>query len=660
LGDQGLQVIDISDPTAPVILGSVTSPGYATDVASSGDLAYVVDGAGLQVIDIFNLNVLDDLATNPLLLTTQTNLQGYQNLVDAYITLGMPELMEESPVVRAALRSDATVGELAVGPVDEIVSGYISSPDISIFPWGQVAANLQLLQDEVNATLANPSVGHGYVDYMLAELEHLKDNAFKLAIDDAYFTSFGETLIVGAGAGLLANDVDQQFRNIQVDLLFDQEPEYVAPQNGSLTLFADGSFNYTPDPGFGGTDSFTYRTFTDVGSLILDVYSDPATVVVDVGITVENINDAGAGSLRDAIANAPAGSLIRFDPALDQPILLSSQLNLTRDVNLDASTLPSGLTLDGGGTTRVLHIDSGVVANLTGLTITRGQGGNGGGIENVGGTVNLLDVNLIANESPSYGGAIINLGGIVTATNTTFADNIAGFGGGGISNTGGSAIFTLINSTLTGNAAQAAGGGGGGGGVRSSTGALNLIHTTVVGNESSLSSGGGIQNNGGTLSVENSIIAGNTAGTVAADIASNTTVLTAGQNLIGDHEGVEFEFPVGPFAGTALNPVLPILGPLADNGGPTLTMLPLPGSPAIDAAITGVNTPLADQRGTLRPEGAGDDIGSVEAVPEPGAVMGMLSGALFLAFLARRREQAGRLTFPVIPRAIMQPPPTAR
>lgn len=73
---------------------------------------------------------------------------------------------------------------------------------------------------------------------------------------------------------------------------------YVAPQNGSLTLCADGSFEYTPDPGFEGTDSFTYRAFTNVQPLppppitpTVFVSSDPATVVVIVGCLTSVDND---------------------------------------------------------------------------------------------------------------------------------------------------------------------------------------------------------------------------------------------------------------------------------------------------------------------------------------------------------------------------------
>jgi hypothetical protein len=56
------------------------------------------------------------------------------------------------------------------------------------------------------------------------------------------------------------------------------------------------------------------------------------------------------------------------------------------------------------------------------------------------------------------------------------------------------------------------------------------------------------------------------------------------------------------------------LGPLADNGGPTLTHALLPGSPAIDAADAAL-CPATDQRGVARPQGAGCDAGAVEATP---------------------------------------------
>jgi hypothetical protein len=77
----------------------------------------------------------------------------------------------------------------------------------------------------------------------------------------------------------------------------------------------------------------------------------------------------------------------------------------------------------------------------------------------------------------------------------------------------------------------------------------------------------------------------------------------------------------------------PKLGPLADNGGPTLTMALLPGSPAIDAGNTSL-APATDQRGFSRPAGLAADIGAFEY----GSVMSSIavgrSGATGLSIVA--------------------------
>jgi hypothetical protein len=68
-----------------------------------------------------------------------------------------------------------------------------------------------------------------------------------------------------------------------------------------------------------------------------------------------------------------------------------------------------------------------------------------------------------------------------------------------------------------------------------------------------------------------------------------------GHNLIGNGSGSS-GFDPTDLVGTASNPIDPLLGPLADNGGPTLTMALLPGSPAIDAGDN-TDAPMWDQRG---------------------------------------------------------------
>src|SRR6478672_11528590 len=63
-------------------------------------------------------------------------------------------------------------------------------------------------------------------------------------------------------------------------------------------------------------------------------------------LTVTNNADSGAGSLRDTLAAAAPDDTIVFDAGLSgQTITLGSQLTLTRNVTIDASALPGGLTV---------------------------------------------------------------------------------------------------------------------------------------------------------------------------------------------------------------------------------------------------------------------------------------------------------------------------
>jgi hypothetical protein len=72
---------------------------------------------------------------------------------------------------------------------------------------------------------------------------------------DAYALDEGTSITVGADFGILANDTDTDGDALEMAL---SNP----PANGRLVLESDGSFTYTPNPGFAGTDTFTY-TLTD-------------------------------------------------------------------------------------------------------------------------------------------------------------------------------------------------------------------------------------------------------------------------------------------------------------------------------------------------------------------------------------------------------------
>lgn len=230
------------------------------------------------------------LSEDPIVQLYADQLSGLEALIDAYATLGLPELFERSTIARAGLRANPESGELSLAfpmPVDELFASFVGDGDDGEFYdiESEMMPRVEIIRDEFNTVLALPASGHSFVDWTLAELRDLRDHAFGLAIDDAYSASPGTTLVIDAENGLLANDISQEYRVVLVDASFVADPMFDAPDFGSLSINDDGSFAYTPDAGFTGTDSFTYRAFTGVGDGGTGpfVYSDPATVVIRVG-----------------------------------------------------------------------------------------------------------------------------------------------------------------------------------------------------------------------------------------------------------------------------------------------------------------------------------------------------------------------------------------
>lgn len=355
-----------------------------------------------------------------------------------------------------------------------------------------------------------------------------------------------------------------------------------------------------------------------------------ATYVVTVttdDVTGVAANCTGTGSsncsLRDALAAAAAGGDITFDPTVfvaPQTISLANgTLNIPSDATITGPTTGSGATLtnlvtvNGGGP--VLTINSGVTnAVISGLTIT------GGG-------------------DPFQGGGILN-NGTLTVSGCTISGNSAQGNGGGVANFG---TMTLINSTVSGNTNSAGGGLQAlpvdGGGIFNS-GTLTITNSTIAGNSVSTyptgtgianleAAGGGIFNEG-TLTMTNSVVAGNSATASllpGSDPASSAVAIGAGiwgglttgaNNILSGNtsngsntsnapEEDDCETPGSPACptnGTSGNLVgsnIP-LAPLGNYGGPTNTIPPLPGSPAICGGLVadipaGVTT---DQRGFPR------------------------------------------------------------
>jgi uncharacterized repeat protein (TIGR01451 family) len=220
----------------------------------------------------------------------------------------------------------------------------------------------------------------------------------------------------------------------------------------------------------------------------------------------------------------------------------------------------------------------------------------GSGIRNQGTlTLNNSTVSDHTGEELPYG--IENVGTAILNNSTVSGNGNSAEEGCGIYNSG---IMTLTNSTVSGNTTSMMGGGIFNGGLGSRT--VTLSNSTVSGNTAN--TGGGIYSSGGTVTLQNTILAGNVTSGTGPDCYG--TIGTSGYNLIGDTSGCTFS----PGTGDLTN-IDAKLGPLQDNGGPTETHALLPGSPAIDHIPPGT-CPATDQRGVPRPQGGQCDIGAVE------------------------------------------------
>jgi len=170
----------------------------------------------------------------------------------------------------------------------------------------------------------------------------------------------------------------------------------------------------------------------------------------------------------------------------------------------------------------------------------------------------------------------------------------------------------ITNCTLSGNSASDIGGG------IADSGTASISFVTVADN--SATSGGGIAITVGPPSGgDMPITAGPPSAVLSIDsiyqnaqggnvsVAAGSIFGSLGYNIFSDTPG----FSLAPSDLVNTNP---LLGPLANNGGPTLTRALLPGSPAINVGtpVAGITT---DQRGAPRPQGSAPDIGAFQVQP---------------------------------------------
>lgn len=332
---------------------------------------------------------------------------------------------------------------------------------------------------------------------------------------------------------------------------------------------------------------------------------------ITVNVVGDQIDPIGANtiSLRDAILAANASKTpmtIGFSPgvfAKAQTIHLSGSCLTLSNVREPVSIVgpPAGVIIDAAGTNGGIAIGVAVAVNLTGIAVTGSKAS--AAIVNDG-TLTLTNSTLFSNS----GRALINGGkGTTTLLDDTLSGNSSnGNGGGAIANYNG--ILTLTNSTVADNSAT-----GYGGGIFNYGGKVYLYDDTIADNFSATFGGGVADYAGGVTTIANTIIAANSVARSGQAPDVYGKVSSKGYNLIARSDGSS-GWVGADLTGTVALPRDAGLGSLANNGGFTNTMMPLPDSPAINAGGSalvpaGLTT---DQHGQSRFASGCVDIGAVE------------------------------------------------
>ncbi len=448
------------------------------------------------------------------------------------------------------------------------------------------------------------------------------------------------------GGGVCGNDRDTVFT------LYDTTFNPASPLSNCLAVHDDigGASNRCSTLSFsvpaGGTRIVAVAGFNNAalatGQFAYEISFAGTATTCGTG-SVANGNDAGAGSLRQAIADACPGDTITFAPAVTTVTLTSAELAIAKDLTIDGGAGVAVARQAGSPEFRIFNIAAGNTVVLDGLTISNGSAASeGGGIFNAG-TLTVVDSTVTGNASTAGngGGGIANRG-TLTFSNGTISNNTSAFTGGGVLQIDGGTM-TLSHCLVSGNTAATDGGG-----LTSQSiivaATLTVTNCTFTANNASVNAallnvangaaananavltnntfagnvgpGRTVRNAGGagvaTMSLRNNVYANNASQNVSTGGVGVTTSL--GGNVSDDASG-------GGGPGDLINTDA-LLAPLGNYGGPTQTYALLPGSPAINTG-TAAGAPTTDQRGVARPQLAAIDSGAFES---RGFVLSTVSG----------------------------------
>lgn len=618
-GSAGLRIYNVTNPASPTFIGVLASGNTSLDVCVIGNLAYLADGtAGLRIINLTN-------PANPAVIGTFNS--GF------------------------SARSVRVTGNRAyvANSNNGLLILDVTNPALPTQLGNYPSANATSLDIVGNLViLANGSGGYLVLDATNpASIVLLGGGNPGDAITGA--TVIGNMAFLSSGTNGL--------RILELAGVAPVAPAFLTQPTNTAVLYG-GTAQFQASPH--GTPTLTYRWYFNGLPVFDDVrISGAATtrlIITNVGFT-----DAGSYQLRvlgpAGVTNSALAQLDFIGPLQAQ---INSATN-GAIINLPAGTYTETLVLDrnltlngqwwnkpvlsGGAVGPAVRVLPGANVTLRGLTIQDGfSSGAGGGILNEG--ILTVDHCLITDNMATSGGGIANLK-TLSIQQSVISNNFAFSSGGGVYN-GTNATAFITNSVLVWNQSDEGAGlfnagtnvltgsliasnlayglAGNGGGIRSLSGQVQLVNSTLSGNEASSTTGvsstglgGGIRVNGGRMEIHFSTLAFNTAlvrgGGVSVNggaevrsrnsiFANNSdpaerdfsgTMTSDGYNLVQKSTGLTV---AGLTTGNMLN-VNAKLGPLLDNGGPTLTHTPATDSPAIDAGAA--PNPTTDARGIARP-----------------------------------------------------------
>ncbi len=283
------------------------------------------------------------------------------------------------------------------------------------------------------------------------------------------------------------------------------------------------------------------------------------------------------------------------------------------------TVIVSGLTVENG---YVPNSSGGGIDNFGTTTVTNsvitgntapGNFATGAGLNNDG-SLSVSD-SAVSDNTGGAGAGIYNFSGQLTVSDSTISGNTTSLNGGGVSNDSAGATATITDSTFSGNSAAS------GGALDVGREPVTLAASTIDGNSVDAGDGGGIANFS-TVDMAGDVMADNGQGLDCGSIGSTVTDL--GYNIDDDGScGFSATGSIGSSSSLDAS-----LAPLANNGGPTQTILPTASSP-VAGAIPNPTTvdaiqlcPTTDQRGTASAPSAACNMGAVQGVVGPPTITG--------------------------------------